>query len=279
MSDKFFARITFSSLMVVGGLGLSAIAQNTSNPGKPNNVQFEVVSITPLKQGGAIAQIFAPTPDGYRSALSGWQMLMLAYAPGNFTTWNSMHVINAPSWLQDGGLFMIDARVAQADRDAWRNQKNNEMLRPALQAMLRERCKLVIHEVPAQVQIYNLVVRKGGARLIATPPNFILPHSDLHLKSGGVRIIEGGTQLHYYGATMTDLVDFLTLNSPGRPVHDATGLTGHYNFTLHRVSEPSRDPEEMVYNWPVGELGLEIKTAKSEGINLVIDHIEKPTPN
>jgi len=206
-------------------------------------------------------------------------MLMLAYAPGNFSTWNSTHVLNAPKWLQDGNWYMIDARVSEADREAWRNQKNNELLHPALQAMLRERCKLVIHEVPTPIEVYNLVVKKGRSRLTATPPNFVLPKNDAPLKSGGVRIAESGTRLHYYGATMADLVDFLTLSSAGRPVHDATGLTGHYNFILQRIDEPSRDPEEMVYNWPVDQLGLEVKVGKSSGITLVIDHIEKPTPN
>ncbi len=226
-----------------------------------------------------MGQAFGPTPDGYRSALTVRQMVMLAYAPGDFMTWNNTPLLDSPKWLQDGILYMVDGRVSEVDREAWRNQKNKELLRHALQAMLRERCKLVIHEVPTQVHVYNLVVKKGGPKLAVTPSNFVLPQGKAPLKSGGVRIAESGTRLHYYGATMTDLVEFLILSASGRPVYDATGLTGRYSFTLQLIDEPSRDPEETVYNWPVDQLGLEVKPAKGPGVTLVIDHIEKPTPN
>ena len=280
---KFSALYSSTLLLLMAATvlatGAMAAQKNNRSPAAPQDIKFEIASITPLKQGMPMGQTFGPTPDGYRSALSVWQMLMLAYAPGNFMTWNSTRLLNAPKWLQDGSWYMIDARVSEADREAWRNQKNKELLRPALQALLRERCKLVIHEVPTQIQVYNLVVRKGGVRLTATPPNFLLPKNDAPLKSGGVRIAENGTRLHYYGATMADLVDFLTLNSAGRPVYDTTGLKGHYNFTLQLTGEPSRDPEQTVYNWPVDQLGLQVKVGKGPGITLVIDYIERPSQN
>ena len=78
---------------------------------------------------------------------------------------------------------------------------------------------------------------------------------------------------------MADLVEFLTLSSSGRPVHDATGLTGRYDFTVQLIDNASRDPDEKIYNWPVDQLGLVLKPGKALGFALVIDHIEKPTPN
>ena len=79
---------------------------------------------------------------------------------------------------------------------------------------------------------------------------------------------------------MADLVEFLTATSSGRPVVDATGLTGRYDFTLQNIDQPARNgDDEEIYNWPVDPLGLVLKPGKALGFALVIDHIEKPTPN
>jgi uncharacterized protein (TIGR03435 family) len=64
-----------------------------------------------------------------------------------------------------------------------------------------------------------------------------------------------------------------------RPVHDATGLTGHYDFAVQQIEQPSREIEEMQYNWPVVPLGLELKPGKFPEVTLVIDYIEKPSEN
>jgi uncharacterized protein (TIGR03435 family) len=75
---------------------------------------------------------------------------------------------------------------------------------------------------------------------------------------------------------MADLAQNLTIfYSQDRPVHDMTGLTGRYDFTLHTVDENDR----RITNFVFGALGLELKPDKTAGFNLIIDHIEKPTPN
>ena len=102
------------------------------------------------------------------------------------------------------------------------------------------------------------------------------------LTTGGVRVSEvigNRTTWHYYGATLGELIDFLGKCSPSRPIHDATGLAGHYDFTLQMIENPSRDRSEEVYNWPVTPLGLELKPSKCPGSKLIIDHMEKPTSN
>jgi uncharacterized protein (TIGR03435 family) len=84
---------------------------------------------------------------------------------------------------------------------------------------------------------------------------------------------------HYYGATIGDLVDFLGITSHLRPIHDETKLTGRYDFTLQMIDDPSNDPEDQVRNWPIAQLGLELKPGQYPGFKLVIDHLEKPTGN
>jgi uncharacterized protein (TIGR03435 family) len=125
-----------------------------------------------------------------------------------------------------------------------------------------------------------MVVGKKGLKLKANPPGFVLPQGP-KLESGGVLVVEigsGKAVLHFYGATMGDLASFESRFS-NRPVHDMTGLTGHYDFTMRPMDTSSSDMDGELTRFPIDELGLELKPGKYSGITLVIDHIEKPDAN
>jgi uncharacterized protein (TIGR03435 family) len=298
MLNKTFRRFSLLSLCLMIGPPLWSVpaAAQGSNAAHTNNassdtakkkeVKFEVISIRPLKSGSApIGTGFTPnpTPDGFVSTLTVWQMLMVAYAP-NYEAWQSTPMINAPKWFGDADWYVINARVSDADREAWRNQSNHhELLRSAMQDLLKERCQLVIHEQPTEIPDYKLVIGKKGLKgLKASAPGSVLPKEGYPLPTGGVRFWTGPkdrTTWHYYGANIGELVDFLSLTSQARPVHDETGLTGRYDFTMQMIENPSHDREEEVFNWPVEPLGLELKPGKYHGFTLVIDHMDKPSPN
>jgi hypothetical protein len=59
------------------------------------------------------------------------------------------------------------------------------------------------------------------------------------------------------------------------PIEDKTGLTEKYRFDLTRlgtVGIPSSD-------WDLAPLGLKLIPTKIPTENVMIDHIEKPSPN
>jgi uncharacterized protein (TIGR03435 family) len=88
---------------------------------------------------------------------------------------------------------------------------------------------------------------------------------------------DGRTEWHFTYATMDDLADFL-----GRielPVKDMTDLTGRYDFVLLGPDRASWDRDNPLNNWPIDHLGLELKPGKAQGINLIVDHIERPSEN
>ncbi len=261
-----------------------------SNATKKEEIKFEVISIRPVKPGwspydGGSSHLsdFNPTPSGFISTLTVWQMIMIAYAPSD-QSWDSIPLINAPKWLYnyDAAWFFINARVSEADMRAWQNQSiHHELLRSAMQNLLKERCKLVIHKQPGEFSDYRLVIGKKGLKMKVTPPGSALPKGT-DLKSGGVMVAEGPrnrTTWHFHGATIEDLVEFLGRCSPNRPVHDGTGLTGRYDFAMQMIEIPSRDHEEQIYNWPVAPLGLDLKPGKYPGFKLIIDHLERPSSN
>lgn len=88
---------------------------------------------------------------------------------------------------------------------------------------------------------------------------------------------------------MARLADVLRTVLPGRIVVDKTGLTGSYrvtlNFsmraTLHLSGSPppSSDDAPSVFTALQEQLGLKLRSARSERDTLVIDHIERPTAN
>lgn len=256
---------------------------------KTKDVKFEVISIRPVKPGwtpydGASAPVLNlnPDPTGFRSTLVVWQMLMIAYAPDD-QSWGSIPVVNWPKWPAD--WYVINAHVPEADVAAWRNQSaHHELLRFAMQDLLRQRCKLTLHMEPAELPDYKLVIRKKGLKMKPTTPGST-PPKGFTLPSGAVRFAEGPRDRptwHYYGATIGDLVEFLSPSGTGSsrpPIHDETGLTGRYDFTIQMADEPSRDPIDSIYNFPVTPLGLELRTGKYHGHKLVIDHIERPSAN
>lgn len=191
--------------------------------------------------------------------------------------WNYVELRNLPPWFAEA--FAIDARVSPADLKAWQNQDaNHNLLRSALRTSLKERCKLAIHEEPAEREMFDLVVAKKGLRMKAAVPNADLPQG-VRLESGGIQtFINGGRDgWNFYGATIQDLAIVLSMISFGGPVRDRTGLSGHYDFTLRRPAEVPN--AELLDSLPLSALGLQLKRGKENRPTLVIDHIERPTQN
>lgn len=267
-------------------------SKSSSNTVNKKEITFEVISIRPVKPGyspydpsPAPLSNTEPSPDGFFSTLTVWQMLMIAYSPVDQSAWNSIPLINEPKWFHNipADWYVINARVSPVDIGAWRNQSiHHELLRSAMQDLLKKRCKLVIHEQPAERPDYKLVIAPKGLKMKVTPPGAVLPKNGSPLRTGGVRIGESigqRTAWHYYGATMQELISFLGDCSPDRPIRDGTGLSGRYDFTIRMIDNPSNDRHDQLHNWPLAPLGLELKPGKYSGFKLVIDHMEKPTPN
>jgi uncharacterized protein (TIGR03435 family) len=291
---KYSILILLTGLSLVCGTALlsaSAVAQGAavhenkadSDAGMKKDLKFEIVSIHPYAPSSQpLAVNSTLTPDGYSATLAVGNMIRIAYVPAGSTLEASRGAnVVGPSSL--GQMYHIEARVSDSDREAWRDQgSKQELLRSALQSMLKERFKLVVHEQPTEVQGLQLVRTKKVLKLKAAAVGFV-PPPGFNLIGGGVMVSSSRNGPHiqsFYGATMAGLAEAMTmfLAAPN-PVADMTGLTGHYDFTLHEIDQPSRDRNDIAYNWPVDSLGLELKPGKIQGLNIVVDHIEKPDGN
>lgn len=110
-----------------------------------------------------------PTPRGFHMTNCPFYVAVaVAYAPTTAETLRYLvenGIEGMPSWLTQD-RYDIDARIAEADAEAWGDPaRQREMLRAMMQTLLAERCKLVAHREMRDKPIYALVVGKKGPKL------------------------------------------------------------------------------------------------------------------
>lgn len=279
------------SLLLVAALtagvpGVASFAQAPVVAEKP--LAFEVVSIRQDSSSVRGQEQVEVRPDGWHVAhTSLMAALLTAYVP---TTKDSMiytvsTLSGVPDWMQTE-RYSIDAKVPESELAAWQNPATQlPMLRRMVQAMLADRCKLVVHRGIKEVTVYSLVVGKNGPKLKAADLKDGHPGA-IQIPGGGEFLPNDGSgNASLYGAPMGALAVLLS-NFGGRPVEDRTGLTGRYDMSFRRPRPggPSIEPDSTSNPPPsifeVAEsFGLKLETAKSSVETLVVDHIEKPSEN
>jgi bla regulator protein BlaR1 len=253
--------------------------------------KFAVVSIRKNNSGGP-QHGGAATADGYQMKnLFLWYLIRMAYVPqtSGAAFYFTDQLIGMPAWLtSDDDRYDLDAKIDEADLADWQNPtKQPAMVRSMLQAMLEDRLKLVVHRGTREGPLDLLVVGKNGPKFKETNPGELHP---------GTRPMPGGGTLsreqeddqmtvHYFGISIAQLTAFVL--GTGRPVEDKTGLTGRYDVTIQRPSlQPSAQQVGISAPDPApsaasiaDQLGLKLEPSKGQVETLVIDHVERPSPN
>jgi len=279
--------IANSPLAILGkSLSISAFADRQS---KSNATEFDVVSVkacdpnavAPGGRGGAAG---GTSPERLRLVCQSLGALIhsayLAYANGRLNppgTYPSVEWSKASERLRSD-LFTIEAKADGAPPAA-------VMRGPMLQAVLEDRFKLKIHYETREVPIYELVVAKSGLKLTPFKPGACIPfdwnsYPPPPLEPGQRRCenttLRDDTGNYWVAAAEAMTLDGIAaelLNGLGRPVVNKTGITGLFAFRL--VYE---DPDSFIPALK-NQLGLELRPAKGPHRFLVIDHVERPTPN
>ena len=252
------------------------VSRHSSSEAEP---KFDVVSIRPSKPGGGQSTNFGYGPDGYHARnQSMWATIMVAYYPLSYQYWKGNPLTGGPKWLEEN--YDIEAKVSPEDVTAWQRQgPDNKMLKPMLQAALRERCRLAIHSGTVEGPIYQLVVAKRGLKgMTPTKEGEVFPSNSVGLGNLGGRMIPSAGDLRFFAMSMAALAARLS-NGSDLPIVDATGLPGLYDFTLARTPKEDNPTGSDPVDFQLAELGLELKRAKGTLPTLVIDHIERPTAN
>ncbi len=235
--------------------------------------KFEVVSVR-VNEGyhGPVPLRLKWTPDGYIA-----EGMPLSWIIGAAYGTRVGLVTKAPTWT-NSTRFDIIAKVAPSDVKRLSQLsfgERNSMLRQ----VLNERFHVSAHTEARMSPIYELLVRKGGSKLVASAPS-VLSSS----KSSKVMALSSD-RLTAQNAPISDLASALW-TVLGRKVVDKTGMSGLYSFTLRWVPEEeyitgngSQDPNSDIFTALKEQLGLEIKPSTGPIDFLVVDHADMPTAN
>jgi uncharacterized protein (TIGR03435 family) len=276
-------RFCFVGIVAFGMSAVSGGAQTVQAAGKP--LAFDVISIRPSRPGTGGAFIWQTSADGYSVKGQSLQStIQIAYIGRGNTYWPHGRLAGAPVWVDV--FYDIEAKVAPADLAAWQKQgltlDQKDMLRAMLRTALEERCKLVVHLAPAEVEGYALVVSKRGSKLNETKAGGVPAPTGMAFPDGGAMVWSGGKgeapRQSYFDASMSSLAMMLSISSQ-HPVLDQTGLVGKYDFVLTRRDGEAEADLDASSIWDLGAIGLELRPVKVPTETVVVDHIERPSEN
>lgn len=261
-------------LLVAGFVVVAASALAQTNPAAPQSSDAQSAVAGESGPSIEVAVIKPHDPNSYHNSFSFRgdrfslddqtvsRMIAFAWAI------NQNQIVDAPNWLRDEHYDMDGKTSAEADPTVPQQQ---QMIRK----LLADRFGLVFHREKRELSVYALVVAKAGPKLVPAAHPDAQPgqHNEGH-----------GTQTtrSFTSAAMSDFI--LTMQFfLDRPLVDQTGLTGRYDFALTytygdaSTSDPDAPPP--LFTALQEQLGLRFQPANALTEVLVVDHIDRPSPN
>ncbi len=244
---------------------------------------FDVASVKP---SGPDSRVHIRTlPNGYEAT-----DLPLKAIISNAYNIRQDLISGAPGWTESTSYDIAGkwSSSVSAALQVLSSEQRAAQVQLMLQALLADRFHLVVRHVPKVMPIYQLVVARNGPKLKESDPN--------NTYSGGIKSSDGTThgvmrsgpgQVIAQSVPMSRLATNLSYQV-GRTVEDKTGLAGNYDFilkwspdeTTNTTQDSASDPALPSFFTAIEEqLGLKLEPTRGPVDSLVIDHIEKPSPN
>ncbi len=231
-------------------------------------------------------------PDRFQA--SGMTLKELIKVAWNLNYGADDQVVGGPPWVAST-RFDLDAKedtALAAEIAALPAQKQGDQVRAMLRDLISQRFQLQLHHETRQLSVYELVVARGGPKLLpsADPTASSKPTDQAGEREKPRRWIRfaGVGELEGYSANMDTLVTVLCMQPEvgGRLVLDKTGLAGDYDFKLKwtpdisiNASQSTNSPGPSLFTALQEELGLRLDSAKAPVDRIVIDRVSPPSAN
>ena len=190
-------------------------------------------------------------------------------------------ISGGPSWLDS-------ERYDTVGRSDTPGEPNRDQMKLMIQKLLGDRFQLRFHTEKKELPVYAMVVAKGGSKLTASAgdPN-AFPGIGFGREPGVISLAGRNTGLN-------SVANGLQSNILDKPVVDQTGLTGRYDFQLRFTPDPIQlanfgglapangtdpNPPPDIFTAFEQQLGLKLQATKAAVDVMVIDRIERPSPN
>jgi uncharacterized protein (TIGR03435 family) len=257
----------------------AAAAQPAATQQRPNKpLAYEVVSIKPSNPEAHSGM--RNLPEGF-----AWTHTPLfSLLQGAYGVYMDNQFSGLPNWVKDE-RYDIEAKADAATAERWKSlprggRSQEEQL--MMQSILAERCQLKTREETKELPVYELVLAKGGLKLKEAPPD----------EPFSARISRGRMTAH---AMKISTIVGQFGGTDGRLAIDKTGLGDtKYDFDLTWTPQDPRVTDQRAPDQPATaaddappslytaleeQLGLKLVPAKSQLKVVIVDHIERPSPN
>jgi uncharacterized protein (TIGR03435 family) len=201
--------------------------------------------------------------------------------------YTSIASASEPEWVRTE-LYDFTAKVAAEDVAQWKKMTLTDK-RAMVGYLLADALKLKVHQQGEPQPVYDLVVAKGGPKLMDYHAGDTLTFPGRKPMTGSVLgWMMNPFYLYGQDATMADLVNILSgPQRAGRVVIDKTGLTGTYDFALGApplslptfLQQAADDAGVPTLQESLKQVGLALVPSKGPVDEIVIDHIERPDTN
>ncbi len=242
-----------ATCLFAAGLVAGSLFQTAAQPAP----HFEVASVRLADPGQR-------TGPSFQTAADSLTIRGLSLRDCIQTAWQLPSIqVTGPAWLDDVRLDIL-AKTAQP--------VDEKHLCVMLQALLTERFGLKTHIEKKEMPVFALTVAKGGLKMAPSATG-----GPMSISQGRGKLTGKNVDLDKFGVILTKLL--------GRPIVDATGLKGAYDFQIDlQPPDPVNgqaspvDMASMMITALQDQLGLKLESRKDAVEILVVDHAEK-TPS
>jgi uncharacterized protein (TIGR03435 family) len=238
------------------------------------NPSFEVATIKPSDSDkpGKYFRVVGRTYSTHGTTLL--DLIQVSYGL------NPQQIVAPQSWVRDAPYDLTGTPDAPG-------APNGKQWLLMIQKLLADRFGLVVHHEQQERSVYVLSVAKGGPKnLTANESHAPLPCC-MELQP-----MPGGLLLPPRNASMGEFAQMMQQVVLDRPMVDHTGIEGKFDFQLkftpnesqfngHPPSVPQTDAEPApdLAEALEQQLGLKLTRERIPTDVLVVDHVQKPTPN
>lgn len=281
--------LTLSAVLVL--TSLAGVAAQEAKPA------FELVSIKesppPTAGGGgtfSFSLFIGTRPGGRFEANNATVFWLLQYAYDGFSL--PGQIVGGPAWTDAfDARFQVNALAA--------GEPSRAQMQEMVKAMLADRFKLKVRIESREMDVYALVLarRDGTLGRGVRPTTLDCDALSAAQKAGDKTVRTCGTsgmmnngstqKFTGTGVTMATVAS-IGQSTAGRPIIDRTGLTGRYDVELEYAGAMGRaggagiladSPAASIFTALPEQLGLKLDAAKETMNVLVIEQVEKPTPD
>jgi uncharacterized protein (TIGR03435 family) len=230
----------------------------------------EVATIKPTQPG---TQVFMLVMQGENLVVKNFTLKYLIKFAYDVP---ERQIVGGPGWM-DTDKWDIEAKPDTP------GAPSIEQMRLMMQKVLADRFALKVHEEKRNMAALALIVGKNGPKV--TKSADAVESANFTLYPWGML----GTR----SATMGEFAHLLQSNVLGQPVVDNTGLGGRWDFTLKWTPDetqfmgmnpppPAADAANappLLFTAIQEQLGLKLEPQKADAPVMLVDHVERPSPN